>query len=114
MTNNEKIDRQIEEAFNSIDKIKKATATPYLLTRINARLSNHPKNFWEITAVFISRPAVLVVGLCLILVVNISVLLLNKSYSVNTATERLINSVDDEDEYSTTFATNDNFENPEP
>ena len=113
MTNNENIDRQIEAAFNSIDKIKRATATPYLLTRINARLSNQPKSFWETATAFISRPTVLVVGLCLIITANISVLLLNKSSTVNTATERLINSVADEDEYTTTFATNDNFENPE-
>jgi len=57
---------------------------------------------------------VLVLGLCLILAANVSVLLLNKSSSINTATERSINSVTDEDEYSTSFATIDNFENSEP
>lgn len=114
MTNDENIDRQIEETLNSLDEIKRASPKPYLFTRINARLNNQVKSFWEGLAVFINRPAVLVLGLCLILAANVSVLLLNKSSSINTATERSINSVTDEDEYSTSFATIDNFENSEP
>ncbi len=114
MTNDENIDRQIEEALNSISEIKRASPKPYLFTRINTRLNIQVKNFWEGVAVFISRPAVLILGLCLILTANISVLLLNKSSSINSATERSINSVSDEDEYSTSFATIDNFENSEP
>ena len=114
MINDENINRQIEDTLNSIGEIKRASPKPYLLTRINARLNNQVKSFWEGVAVFISRPAVLILGLCLILAANISVLLQNKSSSINTATERSINSVTDEDEYSTSFATIDNFENSEP
>ena len=114
MKNDENIDRQIEEALNSIGEIKRTSPKPYLLTRINARLNIQVKNFWEGVAVFISRPAVLVLGLCIILTANISVLLLNKSSLINSATERSINSISDEDEYSTSFATIDNFENSEP
>lgn len=114
MTNDEKIDRQIEEVLNSIDNIKRATPKLYLFTRINARLNNQAKSFWEGMAVFISRPAVLILGLCLILAANVSVLWQEKSSSANTTSERSINSVADEDEYSTSFATIDNFENSEP
>ncbi len=113
MINDENINRQIEDAFNSIGGIKRATPKPYLLTRINARLSNRVKNFWDNAAIFMSRPAVVILGLCLILAINLAVILQNKSSGNNTV-EHTVNVTADEDEYSTTFVTIDNIENPEP
>ena len=112
MKNNENIDRKIEAAFNSIDCIKRAIPKPFLLTRINARLGNQAKNFWDNAALFMSRPVVMVSGLCLILTINLTVLLQNKSSANNTVAERTVNTVAEEDEYSTTFATIDNIETP--
>ena len=112
MINDENINRRIEEALNSIDGIKRATPKAYLLTRINARLGNQAKNFWDNAAIFMSRPAVMVLGLCLILTINITVILQNKSSANNTVAERTVNTVADEDEYSTTFVTIDNIETP--
>ena len=60
MKNNENIDRKIEAAFNSIDNIKRATPKIFLLTRINARLGNQAKSFWDNAALFMSRPVVMV------------------------------------------------------
>ena len=114
MINDENINRQIEAAFNSIGGIKRATPKPYLLTRINARLSNQVKSFWDNAAIFMSRPAIVILGLCLILAINLAVILQNKSSGNNTVAEHTVNAVADEDEYSTTFVTIDNIENPEP
>ena len=66
MENDKNIERQIEDALNSINGINKATPKPYLLTRINTRLSNPVKSSWENVAVFISRPSVMALGLCLV------------------------------------------------
>lgn len=112
MKNDENTERQIAEALNSIGAIKRATPKPYLLTRINARLNNQEKSVWENAAIFISRPAVMVLGLCLIIAINLSVILTNKSSKNNAVAERSVTSI--VDEYSTTFATIDNIENPEP
>lgn len=112
MINDENIDRRIEKAFDSIDGIQRAIPKPYLLTRINARLGKDVKNFWDTAAIFMSRPAVMALGLCLIAAINVVVILQNKSSAGNTVAEHSINTMAEEDDYSTTFATIDNIENP--
>jgi hypothetical protein len=114
MKNDENTAHKIEEAFNSIVAIQRATPKPYLLTRINTRLSNQVQSTWEKVALFISRPALMVLGVCLILAINISVILVNNSSKNNAVAERAANTIADEDEYSTTIATIDNIETPEP
>ena len=109
MKNDKNIQLQVDDALNSVDGIKKASPKPYLLTRINARLNRQAKTNWEKAAVFISRPAVMIAGVCLVLVVNIGVVLLNTSASNNTVAERAANVGIDEEETSTSFATIDNY-----
>ena len=110
MENDKNIERQIEDALNSINGINKATPKPYLLTRINARLNNPVKSNWENASVFISRPSVMALGLCLVLAVNAGVILLNTSLN-KTVAERSA-TITDEDESSATFVSIDNIENP--
>jgi hypothetical protein len=113
MKNYKNIEQQIEEALNSADGIKKASPKPYLLTRINARLNNDPaKSTWENVAAFISKPSVMVLGLCLVVGINMSVITLDGFSQNNTANDRQVSSFADEDFYPATFATIDNFENP--
>jgi hypothetical protein len=114
MKNDKNIQEQIEEALNSIGGIKKATPKPYLLTRINGRLNRQPKSNWEKAAVFISRPYVMIVGLCLVIAINMGVILLTTSYANKTIAERPANTITDDDEYAVSFASIDNVENPEP
>ncbi len=110
MKNNEDTDQKIDAAFNSINNIQRASPKPYLLTRINARLDKEVKSIWETIAIYISRPLVMVLGLCLIIIINVSVILTNKTSATNVA-ERSVSSVDDE-ENTATFATIDNAETP--
>ena len=112
MLNNKNTDSNIDAAFNSIDGIKRATPTPYLLTRINARLNIDAKSFWVTTALFISRPLVMVLSLCLILAINLVVIVQNKSSTNNVVTPHTLNVMADEDGYSTTFVTIETIENP--
>lgn len=109
MKNDKNIQLRVEEALNSVDGIKRASPRPYLLTRINARLNRRAKTNWDKAAVFMSRPAVMVAGICLVLAINISVVLLNTPTSNNTVAERSANVGTDEDETSTSFATIDNY-----
>ncbi|MBC7423476.1 MAG: hypothetical protein H7334_08505 [Ferruginibacter sp.] len=110
MKNKEDINQKIDAAFNSLNNIKRASPKPYLLTRINARLDKEVKSIWETIAIYISRPLVMVLGLCLIIIINVSVILTNKSSSISAA-ERSVSSVDDE-ENNVTFATIDNADIP--
>jgi len=110
MKDNEDINQKIDAAFNSLNNIQRASPKPYLLTRINARLDKEVKSIWETIAIYISRPLVMVLGLCLIIIINVSVILTNKSSSISAA-ERSVSSVDDE-ENNVTFATIDNADIP--
>lgn len=110
MKNKEDINQKIDAAFNSLNNIQRASPKPYLLTRINARLDKEVKSIWETIAIYISRPLVMVLGLCLIIIINVSVVLTNKSSSISAA-ERSVSSVDDE-ENNVTFATIDNADIP--
>ena len=109
MKNDKNIQLQVEEALNSVDGIQKASPKPYLLTRINARLNRQAKTNWEKAAVFISRPAVMIAGVCLVLAINISVVLLSTSTSNSTIAERSANVGADEEETATSFAAIDNY-----
>jgi hypothetical protein len=111
MMNNKNTDQKIEDALSSIEGIKRAVPQPYLLTRINARLNQPVKTFWENATVFITRPVILIAGLCLLLTANLFVLVLNTSSLLNPAAERFVNTTADEEEDTASFAANDNFEN---
>lgn len=104
------LEKRIEETLNSLHAINRATPKPYLLTRINARLDKQVKSVWENMALFISRPLVMVMGLCLLIILNVSVILVNKTKN-NTVAERTLSTGTDEEEYAVSFATIDNTEN---
>jgi hypothetical protein len=111
MNNNEHIEQMSDDALNSVDGIARATAKPYLLTRINARMSNTPETAWERAGRFIARPAVVVAGLCLVIGINVITITVNRSVSsVNTVAEQQAAP----DEFSNTVATLYDIENNEP
>jgi hypothetical protein len=108
---NKNIQQEIEDALNSLEHIQRAVPAPYLLTRVQAKLSNPVKNTWENIAGLISRPAVMVAGICILLIMNFSVLFYKNHNASNIITERSFTSAaDEEDEYSN-LATIDNIEN---
>lgn len=67
-------DRKIEQILDSLDGIGKAEPRPYFFTRVMARLEREQKTVWERAGAFISRPAVVVGSLVLVLVLNVFVL----------------------------------------
>jgi membrane-bound ClpP family serine protease len=112
MKNNKDINRLTEEALNSLDGAGRATAKPYLLTRINARMQNQKESSWDNALKFISRPAVALAGLCLIIGINAMVVSYNYPGKAATATEDQYVSVD---EYSSSsIAVLKDLENIEP
>jgi hypothetical protein len=109
MKSKQNTDKLIEEAMSSIDNISRAEAKPYLLTRINARMNKLKGSAWEKAGWFIARPAVALTGLCLILVINAAVVVVNRTSENAAAAEQV-----QTDEFSYTVATIYDNENNQP
>ncbi|HEV8271492.1 MAG TPA: hypothetical protein VGQ04_09335 [Chitinophagaceae bacterium] len=69
MTSKEKIQQEIEQTLQCLDGAKRAEANPFLFTRIKARM-NKKANVWERTFSFISKPAIAVAIVVLVMAVN--------------------------------------------
>lgn len=91
-------EKKIEEALNSLDGIQRAEPQPFFYTRVIGRLQKEERTIWETMGSFISRPAVVIAGLCAILVVN-GFILLNQGGATTipsqAATEQIINTDND-------------------
>lgn len=68
------IDKRVEETLDSLDGVGRAKSNPFLFTRVQARLSQSVKTPWEQLTAYISRPAVALVMLCMVIVSNAAVL----------------------------------------
>ncbi len=113
MKNNEEhINRLTEAALNSLDGSGRATPKPYLLTRINARMQKEKESSWDSALKFISRPAVALAGLCLVIAINAMVVGYNYSEKTSVVSdEPQYASVD---EYSSSATVLNDIENVEP
>lgn len=110
MNNQERIDNLVNEALQSLDGIKQVTGKPYLLTRIHAKMQASSSSTWDAVLAFISKPAVAIACITMIIAINAMVLTDNRN-EINTNTE---DSYAIADEYNTgTIAINE-IENIEP
>ena len=72
------IEKRVEDSLSSLDGIQRAAPQPWLFSRVKGRLlRQEEKTRWETIGSFLSKPAVAVAGLLLILGLN-GVLLLNQ------------------------------------
>ena len=69
MTSKEKTQQEIEQTLQCLDGVKKAEANPFLFTRIKARMAKKD-SAWERTFSFISRPAIAMAIVVLVMAVN--------------------------------------------
>ncbi len=111
MNKQEKIDKMTDEALNSLDGADRATARPYLFTRLMARMERQNESAWENVGRFIARPAVVVAGLCVVIALNILVITSNNSTATNTTVAEQSST---QDEFSTSIASLYDTENTEP
>jgi hypothetical protein len=70
MTSKEKIQQEIEQTLQSLDGAKRAEANPFLFTRIRARMDKKSNNGWERAFSFLSKPAIAVAIVVLVMAVN--------------------------------------------
>lgn len=111
MNKQERIDKMTDEALNSLDGAERATARPYLFTRLAARMERQNESTWENIGRFIARPAVVIAGLCMIIAINALVIVFNNnSTAANTnVAEQSVT----QDEFSTSIASLYDTENTE-
>jgi hypothetical protein len=109
MNKQDNINKMIEEALNSVDDAQRAEPRPFLLTRIHARMNKGTESVWEKASWFITRPAVAFTGLCMIVLLNVMVVMYNKTSDSTTVADQTAQT--QADEFSYTVATiydNDN------
>ncbi|TAL48419.1 MAG: hypothetical protein EPN92_03700 [Chitinophagaceae bacterium] len=109
MTNKEQIQQEIERTLLSLDETKRAEANPFLFTRIMARMQR--QNGWEKITSFISRPAIALSALIVVMGVN-ALVIFNPGTRETSQTESIaVSGITDE--YNMTFATISDYENTE-
>jgi hypothetical protein len=65
------IEKRVEDALNSLDGIQRAEPQPWLFSRVKGKLLREgEKTRWETISSFLSKPAVAIAGLFLILGLN--------------------------------------------
>jgi hypothetical protein len=111
MHNHGHINKLIHDALNSLDGAARATPKPYLLTRLNARMQNEKESGWDNALRFISKPAIALVGLCLVIAINATVVTYNYPEKATALVEDQYASVD---EYSGSVTVLNDIENIEP
>jgi uncharacterized membrane protein YdfJ with MMPL/SSD domain len=109
MSNNDHINQLVNQALNSADGAERASAKPFLFTRIQAAMQRRPETFWERAGRFIARPSVAIAGLCLVLAVNLAAVV-NSSDKLDLQEEVTTNT----DDFSSTVAVVYDIDNNEP
>lgn len=109
MNKDEQISKRIDAAFESVENISRAEARPYLFTRISARMNRETQTGWEKLGLYISKPAVAFIGLCLLILINAMVFVFNQSSTSIATTDQVAQSSGDE--FSFTVSTIYDFEN---
>ena len=109
MNKQDNINKLIEEALNSVDDAQRAEPRPFLLTRIHARMNKGTESVWEKVSWFITRPAVAFTGLCMIILLNVMVVMFNKTSDSTAVAEQTVQTQADEFSYTAaTIYDNDN------
>ncbi|MGL6268877.1 MAG: hypothetical protein ACRC2O_13185 [Chitinophagaceae bacterium] len=80
-------EQEIEAILNSFDGVEKVAPSPFLFTRVMARMQDSDDNIWSRILQFITKPA-FALGIALVfLMINLYILLNQNSGSVEQADE---------------------------
>lgn len=107
----EEENRKIEDILLSIDGIHKASPAPYFFSRLEARMQRE-KGFWENISSFVARPAYAFACMCLLILINASVIFFTGGS--DTSTDQQGNEVTTVDEYNSVSSAFYEFINTKP
>ncbi|MGC4035362.1 MAG: hypothetical protein QM764_05320 [Chitinophagaceae bacterium] len=102
------IERRIEETINSLDGIKSATPQPFFYTRLKAQMDKleNEKSVWESMSSFITRPAMMLATVCVVLLLNVAVLYKNHLATVKGPTTDQVEQASSDAAYDVASNTN--------
>lgn len=110
MNRNEHIEKMTSDALDSLDGSSRATPKPFLMTRIRARMDRQKNSGWEMAGRFIAKPAVVIIGFCLVVGINIFVIA-NNSSNNTTGYATVTEQSNGQDEFATNVASLYDIEN---
>lgn len=111
MNRQEQIQKMTEEALKSLDGAARASAKPFLLTRIRARLDSGTDTIWERACRLISRPEIAITVIALVIATNALIMITGNKPAETTLSNEQLTAADD---LSANTAILFNTENPEP
>ena len=111
MKEHRKIEQQVDEAMDSLDGMSRAKANPFLFTRVEARLRQGGRSVWDTVTSYISRPAVALAMLCMVIFSNAVVMYWQSGpEDINSTDQPIALS----EEYNMNVSAFYDDENPEP
>lgn len=111
MNENKHTQSRVDAILNSTNGIKRAEANPFLYTRIMSKLGEE-RSVWAVISGFVTRPAVVLSTLCLVIVLNVFVVVNSKEDTVTTTAQS--NSLTDNEYQQMASATTYDYVNVEP
>mgnify|MGYP000864621173 CR=1 FL=1 len=84
--NNEQLNKWIDETLNSLDGMQRANPKPYLFTRLTAKMQHKESRSWDNALRFLSRPAVAIASVLLVVAVNTMVFTMHQKTGNTPAT----------------------------
>ena len=114
MNKQKDISRVVEQTMESLEGIKRAEPTPFLFTRVKARLEREEKNAWEKLAGILARPVVAFASLFIIVGVNAFLLFSNPDTGGGSNSPGVVQSNNITEDYFILATNNYDYENLEP
>lgn len=105
------IDVMVEDTLNSLNNVKSAGPGAFFYTRVHARLSKTKRNIWDEISLLLSKPAVAIAGICVIIFINAMTVIDYKEVSPTLAEQ---NEPVYDEEYSMAVTSFYDIENTEP
>ncbi|RYG03270.1 MAG: hypothetical protein EOO02_08805 [Chitinophagaceae bacterium] len=102
----------VESTLNSVDGLTRATPGPFFYTRVMARMDAEEKNLWEKATAFITRPIVIAVVICCILLLNVTAMFQQTELSSEVASEQAAGTL--VDQYKIASTSFYDYTNAEP
>ncbi|MET0243473.1 MAG: hypothetical protein ABW174_08390 [Flavitalea sp.] len=102
----------VESTINSLDGLTRASPGPFFYTRVMARMDAEEKNLWEKATAFITRPIVIAVVICFVLLLNVTAMFQQNELSSEVASEQADGTI--VDQYKIASTSFYDYTNAEP
>jgi hypothetical protein len=77
MKTEKQVEQEVDKTLDSLNGMKRASANPYLYTRIQSRMQNDGGRIWGTITGFLTRPVVAFAAILLIILINLAVFFQN-------------------------------------